>query len=135
MMVDDESIDREPSPEGEAYAVGYGKPPKHSRFGNPKGKVKGTKGLKAIVAGVFHEKVSVRTPTGVRKVTKLEALVQRLMNEALTGKPRAIEQIVRLAKEAGLADEAEAIEAASEAVSEEDQQILERYFGDARSEP
>ena len=39
------------------YAVGYGKPPVHTRFqkgesGNPRGKKKGEKGLKAVVKGV-----------------------------------------------------------------------------------
>ena len=130
----DEAKDREPKPGGEAYTVGYGRPPVHSRFkpgrsGNPKGKEKGSKGLKAVVATVFNEKISVRTPRGVRKVTKIEALVQKLMNEALTGDGKAVQQIVRLAKDAGLADVAEAIEAATHQLAAEDQQILDRYLG------
>src|SRR5215204_36022 len=99
------------------YAVGYGKPPRHTRFqrgvsGNPRGKKKGHKGLKAIVEGVLWEKVSIRTARGIRRVTKLDALVQKLMNDALTGDPRAVVQVIRLAKEAGLTQEAGVIEAA-----------------------
>jgi Family of unknown function (DUF5681) len=115
------------------YAVGYGKPPIHTRFkkgvsGNPAGKKKGQKGLKAVVEGVFQEKVSIRTARGIRKVTKLDALVHKLMNDALTGDSRAAVQVVRLAKEAGLTQEAEAIEAATQELTEEDRMILDRYM-------
>ena len=115
------------------YAVGYGKPPRHTRFqkgvsGNPRGKKKGHKGLKAIVEDVFREKVSIRTARGIRRVTKLDALVQKLMNDALTGDPRAVVQVIRLAKEAGLTQEAGVIEAAAQELSEEDNLILARYM-------
>src|SRR5215203_4188292 len=116
-----------------AYPVGYGKPPVHTQFkkgvsGNPKGKKKGQKGLKAVVEKVFHEKVTVRTARGIRKVTKLDALVQRLMNDALTGDGKAVTHIVRLAKEAGLTQEAAAIDAASQDLSEEDRLSMQRYM-------
>ena len=115
------------------YTVGYGKPPAHTRFrkgesGNPKGKKKGRKSLRAVVEKVFQEKVSVRTARGTRKVTKLDALVQKLMNDALTGDAKAVVHIVRLAKEAGLTQEAAAIEAASQELTEEDRLIMERYM-------
>lgn len=119
--------------DGKPYAVGYGKPPIHTRFqrgesGNPRGKKKGQTGLKAVVEKVFQEKVSIRTARGIRKVTKLDALVQKLMNDALTGDPRAVMHIVRLAKEAGLTQEAAAIEAASQDLTEEDRRIMARYM-------
>ena len=115
------------------YVVGYGKPPIHTRFqrgesGNPRGKRKGQTGLKAVVEKVFQEKVSIRTARGIRKVTKLDALVQKLMNDALTGDARAVMHIVRLAKEAGLTQEAAAIEAASQDLTEEDRRIMARYM-------
>jgi len=119
--------------DSKSYTVGYGKPPIHSRFkegesGNPKGKKKGQKGLKAVVEKVFQEKVSVRTARGIRKVTKLDALVQKLMNDALTGDGKAVAHIVRLAKEAGLTQEAAVIEAASQDLTEEDRLIMERHM-------
>ena len=58
----------------------------------------------------------------------MDALVQKLMNDALTGDPRAIMHIVRLAKEAGLTQEAAAIEAASQDLTEEDRRIMARYM-------
>ena len=126
---------KEPKP----YTVGYGKPPIHTRFregesGNPKGKKKGQRSLKGVVEKVFQEKVSIRTARGTRKVTKLDALVQKLMNDALTGDARAVVHIIRLAKEAGLTQEAAAIEAASQELTEEDRLILERYMKSRRDD-
>ena len=122
--------------DGTDYAVGYGKPPVHSRFkpgqsGNPKGRQKGQKSVKAILSTVLNEKVTVRSSRGSRKVTKIEALLQKLMNDALTGKPKAAEQIIRMAKDAGLDAE---LAAAADGVSanqlaEEDQAILDRHLG------
>ena len=77
---------------------------------------------------MFQEKVSIRTARGTRKVTKLDALVQKLMNDALTGDAKAVVHIVRLAKEAGLTQEAAVIEAASQDLTEEDRLIMERYM-------
>src|SRR3712207_8305253 len=100
---------------------------------NPEGKKKGQKSLRAVVEKVFQEKVSIRTARGIRKVTKLDALVQKLMNDALTGDARAVMHIVRLAKEAGLTQEAAAIEAASQELTEEDRRIMARYMKDRKS--
>src|SRR5215207_8150698 len=110
------------------YAVGYGRPPVHTRFpegqsGNPRGKKKGHKGLKAVVLAVFQEKVAIRTARGIKKVTKLDALVQKLMNDALTGDGSAVVHIVRLAKEAGLTQEAAVLEEAQD-LTEQDHQIM-----------
>jgi hypothetical protein len=118
---------------GKSYTVGYGKPPVHTRFakgvsGNPRGKKKGQKSLRAILQEVFGEKISVRTSRGVRKVTKLRALVEKTMNDALTGNPRAVLHMVTFAKHAGLTQEAEVIEAATGELKEEDLAILKRYM-------
>ncbi len=123
--------------ERKPYAVGYAKPPVHTRFpkgqsGNPRGKKKGLKGLKAVVSAVFQEKVAIRTPRGIKKVTKLDALVQKLMNDALTGNGSAVMHIVRLAKEAGLTQEAAVIEEASQELTDEDRRIMARYLKPAR---
>ena len=115
------------------YDIGYGKPPVHTRFkagqsGNPRGKNKGHKSLKALVDGVLKEKVSIRTPRGVRKVTKFDALVRKLINDALTGDSKSVLLTIRLTKEAGLM-EAEAMEAASLGeLSDEDRKILASFM-------
>ncbi len=124
----------EPNKAAKPYTVGYGKPPEHTRFqknqsGNPAGKKKGHKSVRAVVAAVFQEKVSIRTARGIRKVTKLDALVHKIMNDALTGDQRAVGQVVRLAKEAGLTQEAAVLEAAATPdLADEDRAILDRYM-------
>jgi len=125
--------DSEDPKDAEPYVVGYGKPPIHTRFrkgrsGNPRDKTKGQKSLRAVVEKVFQEKVTVRTARGTRKTTKFDALVQTIMNEVLRGDARAVMLIVRLAKEAGLTQEAAALEAASQDLTEEDQRIMHRYM-------
>ena len=82
-----------------------------------------------MVDGVLKEKVSIRTPRGIRKVTKFDALVRKLINDALTGDAKSVLLTIRLTKEAGLMQEAEAIEAASLGeLSDEDRKILARYM-------
>ncbi len=128
MSQSDLNDDNEPS-----YEVGYGKPPAHSRFkpgqsGNPKGKKKGAKDYKTIINGVMSEKVTVRTPRGQKKMSKLEAVLQTAMNKALKGDPKAIDQVLKIAREYGLSEDvANAIDAAAmKQLSEEDRAIMER---------
>ena len=118
------------------YDVGYGKPPAHSRFkpgqsGNPKGKKKGDRTYQAIVRGVLNEKVPVRTARGTKKITKLEALVHTTMNSALKGNPKAVDQVLKIAREAGLTNEvADALGTwTMKELADEDQAILDRFSG------
>ena len=102
--------DYDEPPDDESYEVGYGKPPWHSRFkpgqsGNPKGKVKGYKGYSATAKAVLNEKIKVQTAHGTRKMTKLEAMMRTLINAALQGDPKALDQALRIARDAGMGDE------------------------------
>lgn len=146
-MIDDDAGEETPRAESEsagAYAVGYGKPPVHSRFkpgqsGNPKGRRMVRPSLKMVVEAAFYEKVSVQTPRGVRKISKIDALVRRLLNDALKGDGKSIQQVVRLAKDAGLNQEAEVVETALDQLCLEDQRIYDRICravaGDDGAEP
>jgi hypothetical protein len=74
--------------------VGYGKPPKKTRFkegrsGNPKGRPKGAKNLATIVAQVCRERVRVKGENGSFYMTKLEAIMKQLTNQAALGDIRA----------------------------------------------
>jgi len=127
--------DDESASDGESsYAVGYGKPPKHSRFkpgqsGNPKGKKKGSKSFKTIVNTVLNEKVDVKTSRGTKKMSKVEAFVHTTVNDALKGDAKAADRVIKLARDAGLIDEVgDALGAATmQQLSEEDQAILKRF--------
>jgi hypothetical protein len=81
--------------EGGDYEVGYGRPPEHSRFkkgtsGNPQGRPRKTdNSLAAILAEALGEKVSVREGANIRRMSKLEMLVQAALSAAMKGDARA----------------------------------------------
>lgn len=90
---------------GAVYYVGYKKPPVHGQFkpgqsGNPKGRPKGAKGLNTMVREILGSKVAVRTPNGVKKISKIEAVLQKTVEKALSGDPRAQMELVKLWKNA-----------------------------------
>ena len=62
------------------YEVGYGKPPRHTRFepgrsGNPRGRPPGAKNMKTLLSKALNELVVVTEPGGRRKVSKRKAIV------------------------------------------------------------
>ena len=83
--------------------TGYGKPPKHSQFqkgvsGNPKGRPKGSKNVSTLFRKIIHEKVRVNGPRGPRWISKLEASLTQLVNQAATGDPKAIRELIHWTK-------------------------------------
>ncbi len=80
-----------------SYAVGYRKPPKHTQFpkgrsGNPKGRPKGSQNVSTIFRRVARQRVKVTGDGRSRYITKLEATVTQLSNQAASGEPRAIRE-------------------------------------------
>jgi hypothetical protein len=80
------------------YDVGYGQPPKHTRFrqgasGNPRGRPKGKRNLATVLERALQEKITI-TENGVCKtVTKLEAAMKQLVNKAISGDLGALRQL------------------------------------------
>jgi hypothetical protein len=71
------------------YAVGYGKPPRRSRFpkgqsGNPPGRSPGAKNLKALLSDALNEFVIVTENGGHRKITTREAIITQLVNRSVS---------------------------------------------------
>lgn len=82
------------------YEVGYAKPPSHSRFkpgqsGNPRGRPKSAKGMKTIIREMLTEKVAVRTPKGVQRMTKMQALLAKTLELAFAGNLRAQQILIQ----------------------------------------
>ncbi len=76
------------------YEVGYGKPPKRTRFqpgqsGNPRGRPKGTKNLKTDLMEELGEKIVVREGDRPQKISKQRALLKSVVNRAIQGDARA----------------------------------------------
>jgi Family of unknown function (DUF5681) len=85
--------------------VGYGKPPKATRFkkgvsGNPKGRPKGSLNVATVFMKTLREKVVINEHGQRKPVTKLEAALKQLVNKAAGGDLRAIGQLRDLAREA-----------------------------------
>lgn len=91
------------------YDVGYGKPPKHTRFkpgvsGNPSGHRKKDRGLdmRAMVQESFLSEVSVRDGRAKRKRRPfLVALIMQKQKEALTDL-KTFRELMRLAEKFGV---------------------------------
>lgn len=81
------------SDESPGYEVGYGRPPRHSRWrkgqsGNPRGRPK-RKTLAQAVSAALYEKVTVTENGRRRSISKLEALSKQLVNKSASGDMRA----------------------------------------------
>jgi hypothetical protein len=82
--------------------IGYRNPPKHGQFrkgqsGNPKGRPKGRLNVATVVEQALTRKMTFTTSDGERKrMAVFEAIVQRLIIDALKGRPRAAEIVLRL---------------------------------------
>ncbi|MGB8629737.1 MAG: DUF5681 domain-containing protein [Xanthobacteraceae bacterium] len=117
-------------PGGDGYQVGYGRPPRHSRFkkgrsGNPNGRPHGRANAKAIVSRAINEKVTVREGDKARDMTKLEGLLQAHLVKAIKGDARSATLVIGLLAKLGLLAETE--EETFTTLSEEDRAILAEF--------
>lgn len=80
------------------YAVGRGKPPLHTRFQDGHkgmgGRPKGSPNLTTIIARAAREKVTVVVNGRRKTITKLEAAMTQLANQAAAGDQRAIQILI-----------------------------------------
>ena len=119
-----------------AEEVGYGRPPKHSRFkpgqsGNPKGRPKGAKSQKTIFQEALDARIEYLEQGKRQSATRRELVVLKLVEKALKGDARAIATL--LAKDAAFEEaEREAKETAvtaREEVDAGDKALLAELFG------
>jgi hypothetical protein len=112
-----------------SYDVGYGKPPKRSRFrkgvsGNRKGRPTGKRNIATVLTEILQEKIVI-DKNGVRRtVTKLEAALIKLVDQAASGDPVALRLMTALVRSA---DE-RAIEPAPKQLNQDDLQIVKRVL-------
>jgi Family of unknown function (DUF5681) len=77
------------------YEVGYGKPPRHTRFkkgqsGNPRGRPPGSKSLSTLLCEALNEPVVVTENGGRRKISMRRAIAKQVVNQAAKGNWRAV---------------------------------------------
>jgi hypothetical protein len=89
------------------YAVGYKRPPMHTRFqrgksGNPRGRPAGRPNLKTMVERVIHQRVPIRHSEKTRDVPMLQAMVHAHAQKAAKGDARSAGVILNFVHKAGL---------------------------------
>lgn len=79
----------------DAYEVGYGKPPLHTRFkrgqsGNPRGRPPGAKNLSTLLTEALNELVVIAENGERKKISKRQAIIKQLVNKSAKGDWRAV---------------------------------------------
>src|SRR5262249_14505595 len=84
------------------YAVGYRRPPVNGRFkkGHARrgGRRKGQRNRRTIVNEVLDQKVTIREGNRTRSVTKFEAMITTMTNNAASGNAKAQANVIALAR-------------------------------------
>ncbi len=88
------------------YEVGYRRPPKATQFqagktGNPRGRPKGSKNFATLLDQALGESVTVNDGGKRKKVTKLHAMVLRLVSTALQGDIKTVLTVVEVMRKTG----------------------------------
>jgi hypothetical protein len=84
----------------EDYAIGYGKPPKHSQFqkgrsGNPGGRKRTiATNAHSALATALARRVTVRDDDGAARMSQLEALMGELVRKARAGDTRCLKLVL-----------------------------------------
>jgi hypothetical protein len=122
-----------PGGDSNGYAVGYGKPPRHSQFrpgqsGNPAGRRKGVRNLATDVKRTLRVPVKVKENGRSRKISTQEGALMVLREKALKGDARALDRLLEYASrynnDGGEIGQAQPLGA-------DDQAILEDYAAEA----
>jgi hypothetical protein len=87
------------------YTVGYGKPPKGTRFkpgksGNPKGRPR-RKSLIDLLERELRGKVTIKEHGGQRRIRKDSAIIKQFVAKAASGDQRAIRLLFEMLEKCG----------------------------------
>jgi Family of unknown function (DUF5681) len=113
------------------YEVGYGKPPKHSRFkpgqsGNPRGRKKGARGLKTDLAAELSTKHTIQINKKLITATTQRLMIKTLATRAASGDVKAAQVLLPLIVQIlGIEDRG----GKRQALSAQDQSILDDMLG------
>ena len=121
---DDENVENK----DQEYEVGYGKPPKHTRFkngrsGNPKGRPKGSRNFSTDAKNMLREPVALTGNGKRKKVSTQLAALMRLRAKALSGDARALDKFIELARTYNDEEIAEV----AEKLEQSEAEVLEAY--------
>ena len=109
------------------YEVGYGKPPRHTRFkkgqsGNPRGRPKGSKNLPTLLTEALNEAVVVAENGRRRKITMRQAIIKQLVKRSATADLRAMKILLDMVRD--LEGQTEPASPETSEFSEADEKVL-----------
>ena len=112
------------------YEIGFGRPPKATRFkpgksGNPRGRPKGSRPVGAVLQEVLRQRIPVTENGRTRRLPALEVMLRRLANEAMRSEPSAVKLMLSLVDR--YTETPEATLSVDE-LHAEDQAIIARYL-------
>ena len=118
------------------YEVGYGKPPKDTRFkkgrsGNPRGRPRASKNLKTDLSEELQEMIMVTEGGRRRAISKQRAILKSLFAKAMKGNVRAIQAIVSMVERLLQPD---ASENEAQHLDEFNQEVLERWLSELQAD-
>jgi hypothetical protein len=119
-----------------ASGVGYKRPPKNQcwkkgQSGNLKGRPPGHRNLAAALTAVLHESVNLAVEGEERDVTKLEAVTRQLVDKAVKGDARVMQQLLNeIHKNEAKGDR----ENSAKPLGEADHEVLEALYVRLRCE-
>ena len=125
------------SPEDD-FKVGYGRPPRHSRFqpgrsGNPRGRQKAVRNLGSDVKRTLETPVRLNDQGKARRVSTQEAALLRLREKALKGDARSLDRLLQLAQTFNNGPAIDSL--GRKAVAADDKALLDAYAAEVRSRP
>jgi len=111
------------------YEVGYGKPPRETRFvkgrsGNPRGRPRGAKSFNTLLSDKLNEPVTVAENGGRRKISKREAIVTQLVNRSAAADFRAIKILLDIVRD--IERQTEPVSPETAEFSESDEKVIEQ---------
>src|SRR6266550_2484300 len=90
----------------QTYEVGFGRPPVHTRVKpgqilNPRGRPKGQRNVSTVLRKALNERIKIKEGNRTRSVTKLDALILKMINDAHSN-PKVQANLIVLMRAVGL---------------------------------
>jgi Family of unknown function (DUF5681) len=111
------------------YEIGYGRPPRHTRFapgrsGNPRGRPSRSKNLSILLSEALNEPVIVVENGRRRTIDKRRAIVTQFVNRSAKGDLKALQILLPMLRD--IEDRADHRSADPAVLAEADRQIIQR---------
>jgi hypothetical protein len=111
-----------------AYQIGYRRPPVSSQFkkgqsGNPKGRPRGTRNFVTLLKQELSKSIVVNENGKKKTITRLQAMVKRIVAGALQGDQKALLTLVEILRRTGQFEEPDV----SALLPDDYEAILEAY--------